>query len=168
MAVGTGTKLGIFGAVFHIFNHAIFKSLLFTNAAAVETETGSRDMDKMAGFGARMPVTATTSILGSLSAAGIPPLAGFWSKLIMVVALWKSGHPGYAVIAILASILTLAYLLSMQRRVFFGKIKEEFVNIHEAGFGLSLPVVLLSIIIVAVGISFPFVPPLKNILEGIK
>jgi len=157
LGVGCGTALAIGGAIFHLFNHAVFKSLLFANAAAVESRTGTRDMDKMGGLAQRMPVTGLTSVLGSLSAAGVPPLAGFWSKLIIIIALWLAGYRAYAVMAVVGSLVTLAYLLSMQRRVFFGKIAEGFEEIKEADFGLVLPAVILAAIIVAVGLIFPFV-----------
>lgn len=171
VGLGCGTPLGIAGAMFHLFNHAIFKSLLFVNAAAVESRTGTRDMEKMSGLAARMPVTGTTSVIGVLSAAGIPPLAGFWSKLIIVIALWTSGYHAVAGIAVLASVLTLAYFLSMQRNVFFGKIKQDFEHIKEAGFYLTFPAVLLAAIIIAVGVFFPFmlntfILPIKSVLGG--
>ena len=162
LGFGCGTALAIGGALFHLFNHAVFKSLLFANAAAVESRTGTRDMDKMGGLAERMPVTGLTSILGSLSAAGVPPLAGFWSKLIIVIALWVAGYRAYAVMAVVGSIITLAYLLSMQRRVFFGKIAEGFKEIKEANFGLILPAVILASIIVGVGLIFPFVSGLPK------
>ena len=156
IGLGCGTALGIFGAIFHLFNHAIFKSTLFLNSAAVESQAGTRDMDKMSGLASKMPITGVTSIISCLSAAGIPPLSGFWSKLIIIVALWVSGYHAYAVVAVMASVITLAYFLSLQRRVFFGKIKEEFVNIKEAGIGLTLPALILTAIIVGVGLAFPF------------
>jgi multicomponent Na+:H+ antiporter subunit D len=156
MGFGTGTALGFYGALFHIFNHTIFKSLLFVNSAAVEEQTGTRNMEKLSGIASKMPVTGLTSVIGSLSASGIPPLSGFWSKLIIIIALWQSSHKICAVISVFASILTLAYLLSMQKRVFFGIIKEEFKNIKEAGFGLIFPAILLAGITIAVGILFPF------------
>jgi multicomponent Na+:H+ antiporter subunit D len=171
IGLGCGTALGIAGAVFHLFNHSIFKSLLFVNSAAVETQTGTRDMDKLSGLAERMPLTGITSALGFLSASGIPPLAGFWSKLIIIIALWLAGYHVYAVVAILAGVLTLAYFLSMQRRVFFGKLAEEFSDVKEAGAGLALPAVILSVITVAAGLGFPvilnkFILPLGIILRG--
>ncbi len=171
LGLGCGSVLGLTGAVFHLFNHAIFKSLLFVNSAAVESQTGTRNMDELSGLSSKMPLTGTTSVLASLSAAGIPPLAGFWSKLIIVIALWMSGLYTYAVIAVLASILTLAYLLAMQRRVFFGILKEGLVNTKEAGFGIAFPSLILSTIIVAVGLFFPFIfntfiMPVRSILGG--
>lgn len=157
IGLGCGTPLGVFGAVFHLFNHAIFKSLLFTNSAAVESQTGTRNMDRLGGLAERMPCTGTTSVLAFLSAAGVPPLSGFWSKIIIVVALWQAGFHAYSSIAVLAGVLTLAYFLSMQRRVFFGQIKEELKGIKEASFGLLLPALLLAAITVGAGILFPFV-----------
>jgi proton-translocating NADH-quinone oxidoreductase chain N len=156
IGLGCGTPLSVFGAIFHLLNHAIFKTLLFVNSAAVESQTGSRDMDKMSGLAEKMPVTGVTSLLAMLSASGIPPLSGFWSKLIIVMALWISGYYVFAVIAVSASVITLAYFLSMQRRVFFGKISAELKNIKEAGFKLVFPAVMLALLIVVIGLLFPF------------
>lgn len=156
LGLGCGTALGLAGAVFHLFNHVVFKSLLFVNSAAVELEAGTRDMDKVSGLSKKMPVTGLTSVLGSLSCAGIPPLAGFWSKLMIIIALWLAGFKAYAIIAILVSILTLSYLLSWQRRVFFGKLKEGFEEVREAGIQLVLPAAILAAITVAVGLLSPF------------
>jgi proton-translocating NADH-quinone oxidoreductase chain N len=157
LGLGCGTKLGFLGAVLHLFNHAVFKSLLFVNSAAVEDRLGTTDMNRMGGLGARMPITGATSVVGLLSTAGIPPLAGFWSKLLIIVALWQAGLYSYAWIAVLFSVVTLAYLLVMQRKVFFGKVPDELANVQEAGFGLVFPAVVLAVITVVVGLLFPFV-----------
>lgn len=156
ISLGTGSALGVAGAVFHLFNHTIFKSQLFMNAAAVEAQTGSMDIDRMGGLASRMPVTGTTSIVAFLSAAGIPPLAGFWSKLVIVVALLKAGHVVYMVIAILASLLTLAYFLTLQRKVFFGTIAKGCEDIREAGWLINGPAVAFTAISIAVGLTIPF------------
>jgi len=155
LGLGTGTALGIAGAAFHIFNHAIFKSQLFVNAAAVRVATGTKNMDDMGGLSAKMPVTGATSVIAMLSTCGVPPMAGFWSKLIIIIALWRSGHFAYGVIAILASLLTLAYMLSMQRRVFFGKVGKGLENVREANFGFSAVSIALSAITIAAGVFFP-------------
>jgi len=157
LALGCQTPLALFGAAFHIFNHAIFKSLLFVNAAAVEKQTGALNIDKMGGLSAKMPVTGATSAIAALSTAGIPPLSGFWSKLIIILALWNSGKFAYAAIALLASILTLAYFLTLQRKVFFGKIAHGLENIKEVGAGLIVPQVILAVLIIGVGLIFPLV-----------
>jgi multicomponent Na+:H+ antiporter subunit D len=169
LSLGTGTALGLAGAVFHLFNHSIFKTQLFVNAAAVEQQTGTRDMDQMGGLSARMPVTGATSVVAFLSTAGIPPLAGFWSKLIVIVALWTAGYRTYAVLAILASLITCAYFLSMQRRVFFGALAEQMRGTREARAAILIPEVLLALITIGVGLFFShvlnsFILPIQGIL----
>lgn len=162
LALGCGTPIAILGAVFHMFNHAIFKSLLFVNAACVEERTGTMDMDKMGGLAQKMPVTGITSVIAFLSTAGVPPLSGFWSKIIIIIALFVSGNYIYSVIALLASVLTLAYFLTMQRKVFFGAIAPEMEGVKEAQTPLLIPALLLAAVTVFVGLFFPFV--LQNFL----
>jgi proton-translocating NADH-quinone oxidoreductase chain N len=152
-----GTPLGFLGAFLHFFNHATFKSLLFVNSTAVEMQTGTRNLNKLQGLAAKMKITGGTSIVGFLSTAGIPPLSGFWSKIIIIIALWQVGFKSYAVIAILASVLTLAYFLILQRKVFFGNISAELENTKEANIGITTSAIILAIITVLVGIGFPFV-----------
>jgi multicomponent Na+:H+ antiporter subunit D len=104
-----------------------------------------------------------------LSTAGIPPLSGFWSKLLIILAVWKAGHEGYAMVAILASVITLAYFLSMQRRVFFGKLTEACAGLKEAGLWALLPALLLAAITIVLGFTTPwlfntFLVPVGSIL----
>ena len=170
LGLGCGTPLSIVAAVFHLFNHSIFKSLLFVNSAAVEQQVGSTDMNKMGGLDAKMRFSSITSLIAMLSAAGVPPLAGFWSKLLIIIALWQRSYYAYAFVAILTSVITLAYLLSIQRRVFFGILPDNLQNITEAGIGIILPACLLAMIIVGVGLFFPllfnsFMVPIDSLLK---
>jgi multicomponent Na+:H+ antiporter subunit D len=160
LGFAVGTPLGVLGGLFHLFNHALFKSLLFLNAGAVEQSTGTRSLDKMGGLAKRMPLTAATSAVGSLSIAGVPPLNGFWSKLLIIIALWNAGQYVFAAVAILASLVTLAYFLSLQRRVFFGTTLPDWVDVREVGIGLLIPPVALAAVTVALGLGFPWVLPL--------
>ncbi len=155
MGFATGTTLGLIGAAFHFFNHSVFKSLLFLNAGAVENATGTRNFDELGGLAARMPVTGVTSVIGLLSTAGIPPLAGFWSKIIIIIALWVAGYPVYSMIAVFTSVVTLGYLLSLQRSVFFGKVREGLENINEVKPIFYWPAVIMATITVLSGIFFP-------------
>jgi proton-translocating NADH-quinone oxidoreductase chain N len=157
LAAGLGTPLAFAGALLHFFNHAVFKSLLFVNASAVETATGTLDMDAFGGLGYRMPVTAGTSVVGFLSAAGIPPLSGFWSKLLIIIALMQAKAYVFAGIALLGSVLTLCYTLYIQKKVFFGKLKEEWEHIKEARPLNTVPALVLAGITAAVGVLFPLV-----------
>jgi multicomponent Na+:H+ antiporter subunit D len=155
--LGSGLAIGVVGAIFHFFNHAIFKSLLFVNSAAVEKSTGTVNMDEMGGLSEKMPVTGATSLVGFLSTSGIPPFAGFWSKLMIILGLWFSGHRAYAVIAILTSVLTLAYLLTMQRKVFFGKLVIAFTNIKEVNASFVAISIVLALITIGAGVFFPVI-----------
>jgi len=161
LSFGTGTPLGIAGAVFHIFNHSVFKSLLFVNAAAVEKKTGTCAMNELGGLAARMPMTGFASVIGMLSTAGVPPLSGFWSKLVIILALWQSGHFAYAFIAVLFSLVTLAYFLLMQRKVFFGHLRHGLENIGEA-VELAAPTVLLVAITICIGLLMMFSPAING------
>jgi multicomponent Na+:H+ antiporter subunit D len=169
LGLGAGPGLGVAGAVFHLFNHAVFKSLLFVNATAVERETGERDLLRLGGLSARMPVTGATSILATLSTAGLPPFAGFWSKLLIVVALWRAGHAPIAAAAVVLSVLTLAYLLRLQRRVFFGPLAAPLARASEADRWALAPALVLAAITVGLGLAVPwlfhtFLLPVGSIL----
>ena len=94
LGLGLGTPLGIAGGLFHLINHALAKGLLFLNSGSVQQATGTRNLDEMGGLAKRMPVTAATNLVGSLSIAGVPPLNGFWSKLIIIIALVQAGQLG--------------------------------------------------------------------------
>ena len=164
LGLGCGSQLGLLAAVFHFFNHAIFKAQLFVNSAALEDRLGTTDMSQMGGLGPKMPWTSVTSVLGALSTAGVPPLAGFWSKLLIIIALWKAGLLPYALLAIAVSVLTLAYMLIFQRRIFFGQPSETLQDIREARLELVLPAVVLAAITVGVGVTIPFMPYVLNAL----
>ncbi|HWR23171.1 MAG TPA: proton-conducting transporter membrane subunit [Feifaniaceae bacterium] len=155
LGLGTGSALGFFGAMLHFFNHASFKSLLFLDAAAVEQQTGLTDMDEMGGLSEKMPVTGWSSVIAYLSTAGIPPLAGFWSKLFIIVAVWRVS-PAMAIIALLAGVITLAYLLLMQKKVFFGKVPDALAHVKEAGAGFVGAELLLAAVNVLGGAALPF------------
>ncbi len=154
LGASTGSALGFVGAVMHFFNHATFKSLLFVDAAAILHQTGTRDMDQMGGLAQKMPVTGVSSVLGLLSMAGIPPLSGFWSKLVIVMAVWQVS-PGLAIAALCLSALTLAYFLILQKKVFFGKVAPNMLEVRECGSSMQFVQVLLSAVNVLAGILFP-------------
>jgi multicomponent Na+:H+ antiporter subunit D len=154
LGIGLGTPLGILGGLFHLFNHALAKSLLFLTSGSLQMSTGTRNLDEMGGLGKRMPVTAGTNLIGSLSIAGVPPFNGFWSKLIIIVALVQARQWAFAVIAVLASVLTLWYYLIIQRKAFFGKLNERWATVREAPFWMTASTVFLGLLCIATGIFF--------------
>jgi len=152
-----GTPLALVGALIHIINHALFKSLLFVNAAAVKEQTGTVQLAELGGLAERMRVTGWTSVIGFLSAAGLPPLSGFWSKLLILIALGAAGQWAYLALALLMSLVTLGYFLVMQRNVFFGQLKAGYEQLSEARASLQGTSLALAGLTTAFGLLFPFV-----------
>jgi multicomponent Na+:H+ antiporter subunit D len=157
VAAALATPLAMAGAVFHIFNHATSKSLLFFCAGNVKRATGNTEIDSMSGLQAKMPYTSFAATVAMLSTAGLPPFAGFWSKFFIIAALWQAGFYGMAAAALFASALTLAYFLKLQRGIFFGKPSENIAGVKEKSFGFLAPCFVFVFIIVAVGLYFPFI-----------
>ncbi len=91
LACGTPAiaALGYLGALLHVFNHAIFKSILFMGAGNVLSMTGERDMNRLGGLIKRMPATGTTFLCGSVAVCGLPPLNGFVSELLIYLAAFQ-------------------------------------------------------------------------------
>ena len=157
---GTATAvaaLALVGALFHLVNHAVFKSLLFLCSGAVEYRTGTRDLGKLGGLMKRMPVTGATCSIGSLSIAGIPPFNGFWSKLIVIIALIQGGYMVYGTIAVLVGFITLVYFLKLQREALFGAIPEKLASVREAPFAMTLPLVILAALCIVMGVAYPII-----------
>jgi multicomponent Na+:H+ antiporter subunit D len=175
LGIGLGTPLGIIGGLFHLFNHSVFKSLLFLNSGAVEYATGTRDLQEMGGLATKMPITSTTSLIASMSIAGIPPFNGFWSKLIIIIAAVQANHLGYAFWAVLASILTLASFTKVMKYAFFGELRKKWSEVKEVPFFMKIAMVILALICVVGGvllisnINEVFLKPASDVLlEGTK
>ncbi|RKY81746.1 NADH/ubiquinone/plastoquinone (complex I), partial [candidate division KSB1 bacterium] len=175
LGIGLGTPLGILGGLFHLLNHSIFKSLLFLNSGAVEYSTGTRDLKQMGGLSQKMPTTATTNVIASMSIVGIPPFSGFWSKLIIIIATVQAGHIGYAFWAVLVSVLTLAMYVKVLKYAFFGSLPEKWNQIKEVPFFMKLSMGVLAFICVVGGVlglhsvrEVFLQLATKTILEGVK
>ena len=151
-ALGVGTPLAILGALFHLFNHATAKSLLFLNAGVIEQATGTRDLSKIGGLNSRLPVAGYSSLMASMSISGIPPFAGFWSKLLIIVAAIQSGHILFSAIAVITSIITLVYYLRFYTGVFFGKAVGDPARGTEISFGMKFAMIVLGVICLTAGI----------------
>ena len=138
--------LALVGCLYHILNHACFKSLLFFNTGSLLFRTGTRNLDRMGGMIKLMPLTAGCAIVGAFSIAGLPPFNGFVSKwLIYQSAIF--GKPAsiyivYAIIAIFMSTVTLAYFIKYLGSAYLGTLPEKFHN-APAGSPKSMEIVQL-------------------------
>jgi len=173
-AVGIGTPFGILVALFHLFNHAITKGLLFLCAGFVEHSVKTRDMTQLGGLATRMRITATTFFIGAISISGIPPLNGFVSKWMIYEAgikAWVDSRNVLPLLAtlvtLIASAVTLAAFIKVIHSVFYGVPKIKFENVEgKNSVIMELPLVFLSILCVIFGI-FPYLPLNYLILPAI-
>ncbi len=152
--LGLATPLGIVGGLFHLFNHSLFKSLLFLNSGAVESAAGTRRLDKLGGLSKQMPVTSGTNLVAALSIAGVPPFCGFWSKLMIIVAAWQAGQVFGAAVCAGVGVVTLASFLKVHNYAFLRAPKEEVSGIKEVPFFMKLPMVILAVLCLAAGVFF--------------
>ncbi|MEW6040175.1 MAG: proton-conducting transporter membrane subunit [Elusimicrobiota bacterium] len=157
LGLGIGTPVGIAGALFHALNHATFKSLYFLSAGAVEESAGTRNLDELGGLSEKMPVTTFSSLFASFSLAGVPPFGGFWSKALIIFACILAGKNLIAVLVALASVLTLAYFLKIQRKAFFSKLPEGLVNIKESPVLMCVAMVIMALVCLGLGLGVDYV-----------
>jgi formate hydrogenlyase subunit 3/multisubunit Na+/H+ antiporter MnhD subunit len=169
LGIGTGNPIGIAGGLFHMLNHAIYKSCLFLCGGGVEKKAGTTDLDKLGGLGRLMPVTFVTCLISALAISGVPPLNGFVSKWMVyqgVVELGKGGGKLWIVwlaAAMFGSALTLASFMKLIHAAFLGvkapglKIKGKLQEVH---WTMWLPMAVLAGLCLIFGI-FAFQIPLK-------
>ncbi|MCS7257891.1 MAG: NADH/ubiquinone/plastoquinone (complex I) [candidate division WOR-3 bacterium] len=152
LGIGLNTPLGIFGAMFHLVNHAIFKSLLFLDSGAIEYTTHSRNINELSGLKNKLPVTTLGWVVGSFGASGLPPFNGFFSKLILIIAAAQAGQYILAVIAGLAAALTLASFIFVHRKVFWGTLLENLKLIRESPGFMQASIIILSALTILSGL----------------
>jgi len=163
--LGLGTYLGCFGGLFHLLNHAIFKSLLFMCAGALIYSTGRRKVSELGGLARKMPVTGACFFVGALAISGFPPFNGFWSKLTVYLALAQSGLWWAAVIAVLVSVLTLVALVRPAYRVFWAAPAQGSrvpAEVREVPALLWVPMVALAVACLVLGLVPQLAYPLLD------
>ena len=113
-------------------------------------------MQHLGGLQKQLPMAGITNMIAFLSNGGLPPTVGFWSKLLIIIAVWQSGTGFVAGLALVASILTVACFLRVQSKVFFGPDVEELSDVTAPGPGFALSSLTLSGLIVVLGLLIPF------------
>jgi len=159
----TWASLAILGGLFHLVNHAVYKSLLFLTSGSIEMTTGTRDMQNMGGLSQTMPVTRAAATIGSAAIVGVPPFSGFWSKLILVIAAVQAGFYWIAAIIVLVSLCTLIMYLKVQRYVFLGELPENLKDKKENKGSMVIAMVFLACLCLLMGLIV-LVPQLKAVL----
>jgi NADH-quinone oxidoreductase subunit L len=151
-------KAGVAIGIFHLFTHAFFKALLFMGAGSVSHCSGTFDMRLMGGLRKTMPWTYATFLIGSLSLAGIWPLAGFWSKDEILLSAQGGGPSVLFWFAMITVFLTAFYMFRAIFMTFHGEYHGgatddgvDHSHTHESPLVMVGPLVFLSILAVIAG-----------------
>jgi NADH-quinone oxidoreductase subunit L len=159
MMAGLGVG-SLAGGIFHLFTHAWFKACLFLGAGSVHHAAGTYDMTRLGGLGRRMPVTAGTYLVACLAIAGVPPLAGFWSKEAiagdaLAFGLHHASPPALALGLVLVPTagLTAYYMLRTYFLVFAGAPREaeRMGRAHEMPLAMTGPLAALALLAAVAG-----------------
>jgi NADH-quinone oxidoreductase subunit L len=156
--------------IFHLMTHAFFEALLFLGAGSViHAMSDEQDMHRMGGLFRKMPVTAVTMAIGALALAGVPPLAGFWSKDEILAASFARGGWFYVlwIIGLVTALLTAFYITRLWVLVFLGEPRwDEKAHPHESPKIMTLPLIALAALSFVGGlVNTPFRLTLEHFLE---
>lgn len=165
MAFGIGTYLGIYGGIFHLVNHAIYKALLFLAAGSIMYATGIRSIPDLGGLGRRMPITSACFFIGALAISGFPPFNGFMSKITIFLAAAQAGMWWAAGIAIATGVLTLVVLVHAAYAIFWGQPRTNgrlHEQVREVPASVWGPMVVLAALCLILGVYPQLIYPLLD------
>lgn len=161
-------EIGLLGGLYHILNHATFKSLLFLVAGACLYKFKTTCLDDLGGIGKKMPFTTICFLVGAASISGIPPFNGFISKWLIYEGTFKAGYPIVTTIAVVVSVMTLASFIKVATTAFFGiesKCVKDLNKNDEVPISMKISMGTLSILCLVLGLIPQIV--IKNILEPV-
>ncbi len=151
--VGIGTELGINGGIGHVFNHILYKALLFMCMGAVIFRTGKRKLTELGGLAGKMPVTTITCVVAALSISGAPGFNGFVSKGMVISAAAEKHLPWLELMLVLASVGTFLSFVKLCYFTFFAK--NEAMEAEESPVPMQLAMVLTAFLCVFIGVYPP-------------
>jgi proton-translocating NADH-quinone oxidoreductase chain M len=171
--IGSESTLGITGATLMYVSHGLGKAILFMMAGAIILQAGTRSMSKLGGLAGRMPYTAVIAMIGGLTIMGIPPTSGFMAEWILFNGVLQSGVANSDTLrivafglGILATVLTAAYILWMYKRIFFGKIPEQYTKIKDANRYVTVTMAALAAITLILGVyPNPLLNPVADYIQ---
>jgi NADH-quinone oxidoreductase subunit N len=151
LSIAPFSSTGISGAMFHILNHAVMKGAAFIAITGIVTTLAVTNLDKLKGLARKMPITSLGLVISLLALAGVPPLNGFWSKLMLFGGALEAGPiaawaPWLAIAGVLNSALSLAFYGWIIRKMYFEGESEKRVSEPK-----SIIVVMIFSIIFMVG-----------------
>ena len=151
IAFSLGTVDGMFGGIFHMFNHAIIKSMLFFAAGYLVYNSNKKEVTDFDGLGKKMPFTAFIFSMGALAIIGLPPFSGFWSKFSILTATAETGHYAIIALVLIGGIIEAVYYLRIVGKLYFKDYKDDFV-VSRASISGVISMGILALIIIVVGV----------------
>ena len=151
LGIAAGTSAGFLGAQVQMFSHGLIAGLLFLLVGSVYERTHTREISAYGGIAKVVPVFAGTLVFAAFASLGLPGMSGFVGEFMVIVGALPS-YTVYAVIAALAVMLTVGYLLWMVRRVVFGPLNEERADMKDLTLSEGLSMAPLCVLIVFVGV----------------
>jgi NADH-quinone oxidoreductase subunit M len=157
--IGTYSTLGLAGAEMMYITHALGKGLLFMTAGVIIVKVGTRSISKLGGLAGRMPITAVCAVIGALTIMGVPPTSGFMGEWILFYgALETAIEEGSTLrfvtfgLGLVATALTMSYILWMLKRVFFGKTPSNLAHVKDGSWYMLAPMMVLAGFTIVLGI----------------
>jgi len=173
VGIATGTAIGMVGALFHMFNNAIYKSCLFLSAGAAERRTGERELDRMGGLAKAMPLSFLATLIAAFAISGVPPLNGFASKWMLYNGIIGAQNLGFVwvivlVAAMFGSALTLASFVKVLHSVYLGQPKKREHEGEKPNILMTLPMLVLALLCVVLGVFAVRIGVRELILPGLN
>jgi len=164
LGIGTAVPIGIVGGLFHMINHALYKSCLFLSGGSVEKQTGTTDLSKLGGLASKMPITFICFAIAAFAISGVPPFNGFFSKELIYDGALERGTIYYWG-ALLGSFFTAASFLKLGHAVYFGRRSAATANVKEASWFMLAPMIIIAGICILFGVYNVW--PLEKLIQPI-
>ena len=157
--IGSVSVLGLSGAEMMYVTHGLGKGLLFMTAGIIIVRVGTRSISKLGGLASKMPITAVCAVIGALTIMGVPPTSGFMGEWILFYGALETAIEEDSMLrtvtfalGLLATALTMSYMLWMLKRVFFGKLPVHLSKVKEGSWYMTAPMMVLAGFTIVLGI----------------
>lgn len=150
VAFGIGTLEGVYAALFLMLNHAIIKPLLFLSGSYLVFNSKDKFINEVNGLGKYLPITSVLFALGAFAIVGLPPFAGFWSKLSVLVAAANEGMLLIIALILMVSVVEIVYYFRVVNRIYFFEKSKDIVP-HKPSFNALVSMIVLGILIIVIG-----------------
>jgi len=177
LGLGLGNKLALIGGLFHILNHAFMKAALFMASAGIMYKTGMRNIYQFRGLRRKMPLTMAAFIVATLSMVGIPPTAGFFSKLYLILGAIEARQWFFIAVILISSLLNAVYFFRVIELAFFKPYNsghpsprhpaadEEKAGMDEMPWSMLIPTLVIAVGIILLGLFNG--PIISGVLERV-